>query len=252
MSTPLYKIHPPLNNFQIMKDHSLQPNIKHQEIKGTQLNTYAFFNWDQILNRCNNFRENDFMGQSNVSHKNNTNVSNQLPISKQQVTILIRPFNQTKQHENITEKNRFEKSICVEDSDEKTILKKKKGIRQKKYGSGDEAKNIKTRLNGFESTKSEAYSALTSHFGKSLRLFELIGIVNSLHKYYEIKPFLLSQEEVINYVPVTLPKVTRDERRSFPLMVKYIEDNKDKIIPILPFINLCDKKGDIIVPEDIV
>lgn len=100
--------------------------------------------------------------------------------------------------------------------------------RKEKYGKGNEAKAIKEALGGFDVYSSRAYKEIIKNYGKSLRLSELLGVINSLDIYLQIKGMK------------TLPKLTRNDKRSFQLLIKYVETNFDIIQPWLGHVHLCD------------
>ncbi|MBR1779492.1 MAG: hypothetical protein IJ758_03210 [Clostridia bacterium] len=100
--------------------------------------------------------------------------------------------------------------------------------RVRTYGTGYEATAVKKELNGFNYKNSSAYGIITQCFGTTLRLKELRGIIFSVQEHLKSKGILL-------------PLLSRNAKRSFPLLVKYIEDNLDQIGPILPKVILYDK-----------
>lgn len=107
------------------------------------------------------------------------------------------------------------------------ILSKKKN-KKEAYGKGHEAKAIKDELGDFNMFETESYKTIIKQFGKSIRYNELLGIINSINIYIQLKK------------NCCLPKVTRNEKRSFPLLIKYIENNRELIIPYLQYIYLCN------------
>lgn len=100
--------------------------------------------------------------------------------------------------------------------------------RKEIYGKGNEAKLIKEKLGNFDFHHSQSYQKFIQNFGRSVRLTEILAIVSAIDSILQIKR---------NYV---LPKITRNEKRSIPLLFKYIENNKDAILPYLDRISLCD------------
>lgn len=104
----------------------------------------------------------------------------------------------------------------------------KKKSKKEIYGKGYEANAIKKELGDFNLFESDAYKRIISQFGKSIRFNELLGIVNSINTYLIIKQ------------RISLPNITRNEKRSFPLLIKYIERNSELIYPYLQYISLCN------------
>ncbi len=107
------------------------------------------------------------------------------------------------------------------------LQKSKKAI----YGKGKEANNVKEKLGDFDFYHSKAYETVINNFGRSVRLCELLGIIDSIRQYAFIKSCQ------------TIPVSNRDEKRSFPLLIKYIETNYDLIVPYFHFVKLCDSNG---------
>lgn len=121
-----------------------------------------------------------------------------------------------------------EKKTESNSSDEDQIEKETNQNRKEIYGKGNEAKIIKEKLGDFDVCKSNAYKNVISHFGRSVRLSELLAVLGSIDILLQIKR------------NISLPKITRDEKRSFPLLIKYIERNSELVLPHLPYISLCD------------
>lgn len=96
------------------------------------------------------------------------------------------------------------------------------------YGKGTEAKSVKDELGGFMYERSAVYISLVKHFGPSIRLRELRGIVLA------IKDVLEKQ------YGCTLPPVSRNTKRIFSLLVKYMHDNYVYFMPMLDKVSLCD------------
>ena len=107
-------------------------------------------------------------------------------------------------------------------------LGEKKKSKKEIYGKGYEANAIKEEIGNFNLFESDAYKRVISLFGKSVRFNELLGIINSIDTYLIIKK------------RISLPKITRNEKRSFPLLIKYIERNNELIYPYLQYISLCN------------
>lgn len=104
----------------------------------------------------------------------------------------------------------------------------------KKYGAGKEATMVRDEIGDFDITSSKAMTILKTKFGNSLRTTELKGIIYSITDYLEQKK-------------VYLPKLTRNAKRSFLLLVKYVDDNFEIFKDILPHVTLCDEDGKNIV-----
>lgn len=106
------------------------------------------------------------------------------------------------------------------------INENKKKNRKEKYGNGIEAKAIKDELGNFNLYNSDAYKTIIKNFGHSIRFSELLGIINSINIILKIK------------YKTVLPEVTRNEKRSFQLLIKYVERNKELIYPYFQYISL--------------
>jgi hypothetical protein len=96
------------------------------------------------------------------------------------------------------------------------------------YGFGIEAKSVRAEIGNFDWYSSRAYSAVRRQFGETLRLKELKALIHAAVFYIKQKR------------GVDLPHMSRNTKRSFPLLVKYIQTNYDIIIPVLPKMVLCD------------
>lgn len=118
--------------------------------------------------------------------------------------------------EDINEMNRLD----INENDKKS--------KKEKYGNGYEAKVIKEKLGDFNLFKSDAYQKITKQFDRSIRFSELLGIINSIEIYLKVK------------FNICIPKITRNEKRSFPLLIKYVENNSEYIYPYLQYISLCN------------
>lgn len=104
----------------------------------------------------------------------------------------------------------------------------KKSNRKEIYGKGNEAKMIKEKIGDFEVYKSTAYKKVTQHFGRSVRLSEILGIINSIQIILQTKK------------NISLQRISRNEKRSFPLLMKYIERNGEFIYPFFQHMSLCN------------
>ena len=100
-----------------------------------------------------------------------------------------------------------------------------------RYGQGIEAQSVKDELGGFKYERCPAYIALVRNFGMSLRLRELKAIVLALKDVLERR---------YGYV---LPPISRNTKRIFSLLVKYLQDNYRYFGPMLDKVVLCDSDG---------
>lgn len=122
----------------------------------------------------------------------------------------------------------FQMANITENQDNTDITPTFRPSRKEKYGKGNEAKAIKEALGDFDVYNSRAYKEVVKNYGKSLRMNELLEIINSLTIYLRDKKGII------------LPKLTRNDKRSFPLLIKYVETNFDTIQPWLGHVHLCD------------
>jgi hypothetical protein len=90
------------------------------------------------------------------------------------------------------------------------------------YGHGSEAKSVQRDLEDVELGTSPAHQAMQTTFGKTVRVRELKGILNVARAWWQVKD------------GTYLPQPSRNQKRSFPLLAKYIDDHYDKIVPLLP------------------
>jgi hypothetical protein len=75
---------------------------------------------------------------------------------------------------------------------------------------------------------SPAYQAIRSAFGTATRLRELKAVVNVIRAWWQVKD------------GIYLPQLSRNEKRSFLLLVKYIDLHYDQIVPLLRHVVLLD------------
>jgi hypothetical protein len=94
------------------------------------------------------------------------------------------------------------------------------------YGHGQEAMMMRKELGDFDYLRSAAYSAIVAQFGSTLRLMELKGIICAIQVWWKLKH------------GTELPKLSRNTKRSFPLMVKYVNDHYNEITPVLPHVSV--------------
>lgn len=129
-------------------------------------------------------------------------------------------------NEEMTSNNNSNAEILMIDQIQSNTNQKRN--RKDIYGKGCEAKMIKEELGNFDVYNSNAYKQVTQHFGRSIRLSELLGIIGSIRIYLKTKKSIIIEQ------------ISRNEKRSFPLLIKYIERNNEFIIPYLQFVSLCD------------
>jgi hypothetical protein len=92
-----------------------------------------------------------------------------------------------------------------------------------KFGpKGRQGRQIAAILNSFDFTTCNAWKCLTNCFGTGVRHKELCSIAQVITYYF----------------PIT--KISRDAHRSFPVLIKWFQDNWQQIEPILPLITLMD------------
>jgi hypothetical protein len=99
---------------------------------------------------------------------------------------------------------------------------------RRQYGNGEEAHSVRTELGTFDWKSSPAFVRVQELFGPNIRLKEFKAILQLARLY-------LRKEEGVD-----LPKPSRNTMRSFPLMIKYVEENTDQLIPFLRKAVLCD------------
>lgn len=114
------------------------------------------------------------------------------------------------------------------------LVNSKNSQRKGKFGEGKEAIMIREEIGDFNINSSDAMKLIKEYFGDSLRISEIKGIINATRDY-------LSQKNI------NLPKLTRNENRNFQLCIKYIQNNIEIFKKIIPFIQLGDNQGRIIL-----
>lgn len=67
------------------------------------------------------------------------------------------------------------------------------------------------------------WSILCSKFGTGFTLHELLSVATVLQS------------------TLNLPQITRNQKRSLPLLVNYFSENSAYIIPVLPYVSLYDE-----------
>jgi hypothetical protein len=98
------------------------------------------------------------------------------------------------------------------------------------YGYGSEAKSVRRDLEEFELGTSPAYHAVKVAFGTNVRLRELKGIMSVVRAWWQSKD------------GTYLPQLSRNQKRSFPLLIKYIDHHYDKIVPLFQHAILLDEQ----------
>jgi hypothetical protein len=78
-------------------------------------------------------------------------------------------------------------------------------------------------LKTFNYQTSDAWTILTHHFSSGIRHRELRSIAFILSKIFNIPP------------------ITRDAHRSYPVLIKWFQENWTAIEPVLPLISLRDE-----------
>lgn len=114
------------------------------------------------------------------------------------------------------------------------LVNSKNNQKKGKFGEGKEAIMIREEIGDFNINSSDAMKLIKEYFGDSLRISEIKGIINATRDY-------LSQKNI------NLPKLTRNENRNFQLCIKYIQNNIEIFKKIIPFIQLGDNQGRIIL-----
>lgn len=93
---------------------------------------------------------------------------------------------------------------------------------------GKEARKVQTLLEGFNVDNCKAWKEITRHFSTGIRHNELVSIANILVKTYD------------------LPALTRYCHRSFAVLIKWFQDNWDRIDPVIHNIKLLDENNRVI------
>ena len=100
---------------------------------------------------------------------------------------------------------------------------------KKAYGEGYEAQAVRHELGNFNYLSSRGYHLVVSLFGDTIRLRELKAVVFTVIHYLQTKYRL------------NMPPLSRNAKRSFPLLIKYITENYEAMEPVFPLVSLCDK-----------
>ena len=138
--------------------------------------------------------------------------------------IAVQPFQQVEAPQSYVNSNFLPKSIP------RRFRKKiRKNCLTVPYGSGMDAKRFKERLFDFDIAKSQAAKFIFERFGKT-RIEELVAMINLAI-------------DVLMDSELSIRALTRDEKRNWPLLVKYVEDHFAVLRPILKKIELTDENG---------
>lgn len=105
----------------------------------------------------------------------------------------------------------------------------KHDTRKKAYGEGYEAQAVRHELGDFDYLASKGYALVVHCFGDTIRLRELKAVVFTIIHHLQTK------------YRINMPPLSRNAKRSFPLLIKYITENMDVMEPVFPLISLCDK-----------
>jgi hypothetical protein len=97
-----------------------------------------------------------------------------------------------------------------------------------RYGFGQEARAVHEEIGDFDWHNSLAYCAIKRYFGETLRLKELKGLIYAAALYLKEKQ------------GKRLPDLSRNTKRNFPLLIKYVQANYEFIVPVLPKLSLCN------------
>jgi hypothetical protein len=98
------------------------------------------------------------------------------------------------------------------------------------YGTGMEAQAVHHEIGDFDCEASAAFALLQHYYGSALRFKELKAILHAAIGYLKFRH------------SINLPDLSRSAKRSFKLMVKYIEANSYYISPVIPRLVLCDEQ----------
>jgi hypothetical protein len=99
----------------------------------------------------------------------------------------------------------------------------------KHFGSSWVEQTIPAELGDFDYSTSVAYNQIRTLFGSTIRLCELKYVV------YFVSQFLERD------AGVKLPRLSKNAKRSFPLLVKYIQTNFGLMLPVLAKIQILDE-----------
>jgi hypothetical protein len=97
------------------------------------------------------------------------------------------------------------------------------------YGSGPDALAVDKELGDFVVENSPASDLIHRYFGSNIRLTELKAIVMAAVALVKHKK------------AITLPKISRNAKRSKLLLIKYVDTHYAELAPLFPVLTLCDK-----------
>ncbi|KAK8835756.1 hypothetical protein M9Y10_040576 [Tritrichomonas musculus] len=104
-----------------------------------------------------------------------------------------------------------------------SLKTRKRKNKNKKRGTSDECKKIKSILEDFDPINSIAYIKLTDKYGTNLTQTECLKIAEVISLKLDIA-------------------LDRDSRRRFPMLIKWFNDHWEQIEPNLKFIILTEKE----------
>jgi hypothetical protein len=93
---------------------------------------------------------------------------------------------------------------------------------------GKEGRHIAVLLRGFDFQRSPAWKAITNNFSSGIRHRELCSVA------------------ILIAAKFGVPRVPRDAHRSYPVLIKWFEDNWEAVEPVLPFVCLRDEDDKVI------
>jgi hypothetical protein len=93
---------------------------------------------------------------------------------------------------------------------------------------GKDGRHVTAILNKFDFRQSTAWPILTHHFSSGVRHRELISIAQLISHHF------------------VMPRISRDAKRSYPVLIKWFQDNWVEVEPIMPLIALRDETEEII------
>jgi hypothetical protein len=98
----------------------------------------------------------------------------------------------------------------------------------RRSAKGKDGRHIEAILRTFKFEKSVAWDALTHHFSAGIRHRELCSIALVLSHCFGF------------------PTISRDARRSYPVLIKWFHDHWPSIEPVMPLVALRDEEDGII------
>jgi hypothetical protein len=97
------------------------------------------------------------------------------------------------------------------------------------YGQGHEAQAVRSEIGEFDHRRSPALAAVQTHLGSEIQLKELKGIVFSIVYYLRAAR------------GIELPPISRNGKRNFALLIKYIENHYKEIVPVFQKLQLLNE-----------